>query len=335
MRSAPPALPASTYGAPMRLCVFPLASSLHQSTSVLSNSVPPRAVGRGLRAGDEAGELLRVPGVDLGQLVDRAGVGVGPVRQIVVALGDVQPGEPRLRHRARPLQRRHAGDVAGERHRQEVHLQRAHRREGVVRAAPTRPRRSDRGRTGCSTTRSVVRRVSISRTAVQVRVEALPVGAAEAAGEARELRRRRRRGSTCRRLRSRASTAGSVCRSEKTRAVDAGRIVVGRQRLVGGAVDHPPPVVGGADLDAELERSVAGSAPPALGDALIDGRAHRPARGRRAHAGERTGVQQLAGQHPADAVLVAVAAAALLLEAADHDDVALVRLERRRGSATA
>ena len=41
---------------------------------------------------------------------------------------------------------------------------------------------------GLFTTRSVVRRVSISRTAVQVRVEPLPVGAAQAAREARVLR---------------------------------------------------------------------------------------------------------------------------------------------------
>ena len=69
-----------------------------------------------------------------------------------------------------------------------------------------------------------------------------------------------------------------------------------------------------------------GSAPPsAVGDALIDRGPGRPAGGRRAHARERSGVERAAGQHAADAVLVAVAAAPLLVDAADHDQVGLVR----------
>ena len=112
-------------------------------------------------------------------------------------------------------------------------------------------------------------------------------------------------------------------------AIDAGRIVVRRQRLVGGAVDHAAPVVGRADLNAELQRAQPGRHRQPVGDALIDRRAHRPARGRRPHAGERARVERLPGEHPAHARLVAVAAAASLFEAADHDDVRLVRLQGR------
>ena len=174
----------------------------------------------------------------------------------------------------------------------QVHLQRARRRKRVVGG-----RRHGRDR------RVVAGRVVDDQVGGQARldlphrgqvgIQPLPIGAAQAGRGARELRadaveHRLPPPPQPRQHRRIGVQVGEYAR------VDAGRIVVGRQRLVGGAVDHAPPVVGRADLHAELERPQLGRHRQPLRDALIDRCARRPARGGRADARERAGVQHLA-----------------------------------------
>jgi len=112
--------------------------------------------------------------------------------------------------------------------------------------------------------------------------------------------------------------------------IHLGRIVGGGERLVRGLVDHPPPVVRGPHLNAQLERLERGRRGQRLNDALIDRRSRRPAGRRRADARERPRVERAAGEHAADSVLVPVPAAPFLKEPLDDHQVPLMRRKRRQ-----
>ena len=173
---------------------------------------------------------MRVPGVDLRELVDRVRVGVAAVRQIVVPVGDAEPGEPHLRHRARPLQRGDAREIAGQRHREQIHLQRADRGIRVVLlGGDRRDHRVVAGRVAHDQIGREARLDLAHRR--EVGVEALLVGAAELVLDPRVL--------AADRVEDRL-VAGAQLRQHRGIGVQVGedvgvdrrRIVGGRQRLV-------------------------------------------------------------------------------------------------------
>ena len=247
-----------------------------------------------------------------------------------MSLGDREPRERLRARRVRPHDRRHPGQIAGERHGEQVHLQQTGRRdvphlERVWHLAEIGldADASDR-RLGVQTHLDVADRR-------EVRLELHAVGRAELRQEPMIIRRDRVEDQVplCHFARLELRVGGDVAKDPGEGRLG---VVLRRDRLRGSAVGDPGADVRTRRVYAELERTKFRRAADRVGDRLVDRDAVGPAGRQPVVAGKATFLELPARQRLPRALLVGVARPLVggqRVDAVEHHDVRLVRLERR------
>ncbi len=241
----------------------------------------PVNVGNASQRLPQVQKLLRVPGVDAGEL----GAGT-EVRHVVMTLGRAGPGVHDRRTRKRPLQRSDARHVALESQREQIHVQLAGCGEvGFVQRIADIRDGWHRAAAGGGRHRGRIESQLQFADRRQVRLELLAIAGAELRRKAgvvvlHEVERALLLGQ--RSLDHRRSALRAVAENP---LVHSRRILLGRHRLVRARVDHaaerPYANVGCVD-HAELQRRELGGAAKLFGDVLIERNATCVAAGQRA-----------------------------------------------------
>ena len=275
-----------------------------------------------LEALREVGDLLGEPGVDLGELVDRAGVEVRIVRERMVAFVDADPLHTGAAHGVGELERRDARHVVLEGTDEEFGLQARDLRDTVVlqgHAGLRRMRHLERG-LRLAFLEATLELAQSGRVLVQQRAVALVHGLRDLGD-----------------IFLQAVEDGAEVLAFLHRAVELVEEFVrtgdGCDGLIGAGVAPARPRVGAvADGDADLERPQAG-----LGlrvrlqigaQRLVDGRTAGPAGGRAAPAHDVAGEELDAGEQAAHAAHVRIAVAAdAVVDALEREQLVLERLE--------